>query len=296
LFRGRERENLFELPDVTVQIDEAGLLPLMEKGATVSGLLYNPQTLTSRFAPWPHRVSGVTFRRVSFNQTVMQSFEFVDCAFERCLFVGTIFRKCRFSSCRFLDCNFYRSEFSECFVNPSQFDRCLPRRGYENVGLHLFQELLHNSRQQSQPDFADEAQCRFRRWQRYQLRAEMIGSRDPIKIAKRLPSFLWRLLFDLAAGSGMRLRRILLSCLLVLLSTTFANWRLAAEMGLQQDKHVISSFGDAFYVTTVIMTTLGFGDITPLTLAGRLAVSCEALVGFMLFAFLTSTLYRKLSS
>jgi len=294
------RSALREIPqrllDGTREIDEPTLLSQLSPGAEVSDQVYKPSALRSTFAPWPHKVEKVTFCRFSFSQTEIEDFEFNGCIFNQCLFIGTIFRNCRFRSCRFIDTNVWRSEFYDCFVDPAQFDECLPSRRYENIGVHLFQQLLKNNRQQSQPDFADEAQYRFRQWQRHQLRAEMLGSGKWGMFAWHLPSFLGLWVFDKAAGSGMRVRRLLLSCLIVLLAFSLFNWHFAAEMGLQQGTHVVSSFGDAFYVTTVIMTTLGFGDITPTALTGRLAVSFEALLGFALFAFLTSSLYRRLSS
>lgn len=290
------REIPRRLPDGSAEIDDTVLLSQLCPGSRISNQIYKPSMLRSGFAPWPHKVERVTFYEFSFNRTVIEDFEFNECVFEQCLFIGTIFRNCRFRSCRFIDTNFWRSEFYDCFVDPAQFDECLPSYRYENIGVHLFQQLLKNSRQQSQPDFADEAQYRFRKWKRYQLRAEMLGSGEVGKFVWSLPTFLGLWVFDRAAGSGMRVRRLMLSSLVLLLGISCLNWRFADEMGLQQGAHVVSTFGDAFYVTTVIMTTLGFGDITPNALVGRLVISFEALLGFALFAFITSSLYRRLSS
>ena len=290
-------DNLFKLPEVTKKIDQAGLVNLMSPGAQVSELLYDPEKLESNFAPWRHRVEQVSFSKVSFFETVIERFEFDGCTFNRCLFIGTIFRDCRFRKSRFLDCNFYRCEFIECFADPKQFDGCLPRKGYANVGVHLFQELLRNSRQQVQPDFADEAQFRFRKWQRYQLWAEMVNSGSLPTFLKGWPVHFAKLLFSGLTGSGMRLGRLLLSAAGTLLLVSGMNLWFAEEFGLKPaGSGIIQSFGDAFYVTVVIMTTLGFGDITPTETLGRLVVSFEALLGFAGFAFLTSTLYRRLSS
>ena len=278
------------------EIGEAELLPQLQSGAEVSDQVYAPSYLRSNYAPLPHRVENVTFRRVSFSQTQIENFEFTGCVFDQCLFTRTIFRNCRFRLCNFINTNFWRSEFDGCFADPSQFDQCLPIRRYENIGVHLFQQLLKNSRLQAQPDFADEAQYRFRKWQRYQLRAEMLASESILTITWHFPEFVIRWMFDFFMGSGMRLRRLSISCLGVLFSFTLLNWSMAGEFGLQGEGQVISRLADAFYVTTVIMTTLGFGDITPCTTVGRVVISVEAITGFVLFAFLTSSLYRKVSS
>jgi len=292
-------ENLFILPDVTNKVDQAGLTGLLSNGAgaQIGAIVYEPDKLTSNFEPQHHRVKQVLFSNSIFSYTIIQRFDFDSCTFDRCLFIGTIFQDCRFRKCKFLNCNFFRSEFLSCFADPSQFDECLPRKGYENVGVHLFQELLRNSRLQVQPDFADEAQFRFRRWQRYQLWAEMVNSRSPSVFLRGLPRYTAKLLFSGLTGSGMRLSRLLFSAAVGLLFVSTINLWLAQPFGLKvSGGGIIKSFDQALYVTVVIMTTLGFGDITPTESLGRLAVSFEALIGFTVFAFLASTLYRRLSS
>lgn len=289
-------DDLFELPSVTARVDQAGLIPLMHKGNFVREVFYYPSRLVSSYAPWRHKIDRVSFVKVSFTQTVIDDYEFKYCRFERCLFIGTTFRNCRFTNCDFISCNFFRSEFFECFVDPSQFDGCLPKAGYENIGVHLFQELLRNSRQQVQPDFADEAQYRFRKWQRYQLWAQMVNSGSFRTFFKSLPKHSILYAFDRLTGSGMRIGRLLTTCSIAVVAISVLNWSCATLFGLKHENVVITKFGDAFYTTVIVMTTLGFGDITPTESLGRIAVSCEALFGFMVFAFLTSTLYRKLSS
>ena len=51
-------------------------------------------------------------------------------------------------------------------------------------------------------------------------------------------------------------------------------------------------FGDLLYFSIVVITTLGFGDITPATPFARFVVSVEVLTGYLLFALLIGTLTR----
>ena len=290
-------EGFLVLPGVTDKIEhEQDLIALLSDGVKIDRKLYIPSGLKSRYSPWRHVVDGVHFEEVSFSKTEVQGFEFDKCTFERCLFIGTIFNDCRFASCRFIDCNPFRVQFVGCFADPAQFDQCLPRRGSANLGVHLFQQLLLNSRQQAQPDFSDEAQFWFRRWQHRQLGAELRANFFTRKSWGRVPQYVLACVFDAVAGSGMRLGSLLLSSAIFLACMTTVNWMLAPSLGLQEDTRVIDNFPDAFYFTTVVMTTLGFGDMTPHSQLGRLLVSFEAICGFVLFAFLTSTLYRRLSS
>lgn len=289
-------ESFLTLSHVTNRIEyEKDLIAIIADDVEISCKLYIPPQLNSAFSPWRHIVNGTIFYEISFSKTEIHSFEFNNCTFERCLFIGTIFKDCRFASCRFIQCNPFRVQFVGCFADPSQFDQCLPEHGSANLGVHLFQQLLLNSRQQAQPDFSDEAQFRFRRWQHRQLRAELKAN-STRKSWDRVLKYLLALFFDIAAGSGMRLGRLLLSSGIFLSIISLVNWLLAPFLGLKENGQVIENLPDAFYFTTVIMTTLGFGDMTPHTQFGRLVVSCEAICGFVLFAFLTSTLYRRLSS
>ena len=57
----------------------------------------------------------------------------------------------------------------------------------------------------------------------------------------------------------------------------------------------ISEFSDALYFSTITLTTLGFGYITPTTQILRLVVAAEGLFGFFLFALLASMLFRKIA-
>lgn len=285
-----------QLPLVKNGIDEATLLKLLASKEDVSQKLYEPETLKSQYQPWRHVVDDRTFYEVSFSRTEIELFEFNNCTFRRCLFIGTIFRDCRFAGCKFIDCNPFRLQFLGCFADPSQFDSCLPRPDSANLGVHLFQQLLLNSRQQAQPDFADEAQFWFRRWQHRQLRATLPSRVWKREFWKSAPGYVLAVLFDVTCGSGMRLRRLLSSSAVFVAFVSMLNWLFAAPLGLALDRQVIDSPADAFYFTAVVMTTLGFGDITPHTHLGRIAVGCEAISGFVLFAFLTSTLYRRLSS
>ncbi len=287
----------FSLDGNVNDIEEAAFLQLLMAGATsFSDMLYRPDALTSPYHPWRFRVNQISFHNVSFKQTRIADFEFRNCTFEKCLFISTIFQNCRFTSCRFLNCNPHRIEFEDCFVDPRSFVKCIPERKFANIGVYLFQELLRNSRQQAQPDFADEAQYQFRRWQRFQLREELRAGRISLFHFWVCFRFSGLLIFDLLLGSGMRLGRFAISALVLLMLVSTLNWQFAGPFGLHDDTKIIGGFLEAFYFSTVVMTTVGFGDIVPKEPLGRLFVSGEAILGFVLFALLTSTIYRKLSS
>ena len=55
----------------------------------------------------------------------------------------------------------------------------------------------------------------------------------------------------------------------------------------------VSTFGDAFYFTVVALTTVGFGDITPVTSAGRLVTVGAILVGIIVIPWEVSRIVRE---
>ena len=289
--------NFFKLSGVYTEVDQATFVLLLNSRPKLCrDLLYRPDRLVNPYLPGRYKVKRVHFVNVSLSRTVVTGFEFTECTFDRSLFIGTIFSDCRFTSCRFVDSNPWRTEFMDCYVDPKSFTNCIYLRRHSNIGVSLFQDLLRNSRQQGQPKFADDAQYLFKKWERHLLWQELIANDHAIARNKMAIKLMLLLLFDLTAGSGMRIGRLLLSSFAVLVLFTFINYCFSGPMGLMNGKVSPTSVADAFYFSTIVTTTLGFGDIVPTTPTGRVVVSFEAISGFMLFALLTSTLYRKLTS
>jgi voltage-gated potassium channel len=55
----------------------------------------------------------------------------------------------------------------------------------------------------------------------------------------------------------------------------------------------VANFGDAFYFTVVTLTTVGFGDITPTTQAGRFVTIAAILAGVILIPWQASKIVRE---
>jgi voltage-gated potassium channel len=53
---------------------------------------------------------------------------------------------------------------------------------------------------------------------------------------------------------------------------------------------------DAIYFSIVLMTTVGFGDIHPLSAVAKCIVAVECLVGYVMFAVLIGLVVRGVSS
>lgn len=288
--------NFFRLQGSFKKIDQAGFYALIATRKNIHSYLYEPDRLSSNRGRIRTSIRDKQFKNVSFRSTQIERIEFNNCEFIECLFIATTFNNCRFTSCKFTDCNPHRIDFERCFVDPKSFENCIIGAQYANIGVYLFQELLRNSRQQAQPDFSDDAQFLFRRWQRYQAhraiedRADMCGK---FVEGWRFAS-LW--LFEKLAGSGVRLSRLALSAALTLAAMSLINWAFAGALGLEHKNQQVGTFVESLYFSTIVTTTVGFGDVVPNQPLGQLVVSLEALIGLVFFAMLTSTIYRRASS
>jgi voltage-gated potassium channel len=84
----------------------------------------------------------------------------------------------------------------------------------------------------------------------------------------------------------------LLTTVLVLL-TASAGLFYSAEHAANPD---VSTFGDAFYYTVVTLSTVGFGDILPVTRAGRWVTVCSIIAAIIVIPRQASRIVREWAS
>mgnify|MGYP000043472988 CR=1 FL=1 len=104
-----------------------------------------------------------------------------------------------------------------------------------------------------------------------------------------------RLLIDEQQLLGRRLsiravRRLELSVTIFLIFFLSTGFIYAVEGGVNP---AISNFGDAFYYTVIAVSTVGFGDIIPVTAAGRWITVLAVLVGFVLIPWQATRLRQS---
>ena len=260
----------------------------------VENMAYEPSSFASRLKPLKFRVEDTKFRNFSFSQTHLSHIEFQNCDFEDCLFVGSLIEKCTFRSCSFSNCNFFRCDVENCFVNPKSFKNCVDRYIDPNIGVSLYRELLQNSRQLAQPEFAREAQFQLKRWTRFQKQKEVKdGKKGFLRKFKDYVGISLSLVSEVTAGYGLRLTRFSATSIGFVFATSVLNYCFRSPFGLMLNETPVDSFVEAFYFSVIVVTSLGFGDITPTTSLGQVVVSLEAVGGFFMFAVLASMLYRR---
>ena len=251
------------------------------------------------------RIRDKTFRCCRFSQTKFEDIIFQNCTFEHCWLIGSKFQDCAFHSCSFTSTNTYKISIERTYIDPLSFGSCLNKRKHQNIGSHLFRELLRNSRDESQPEFERDAKFLFWRWKRYQhwyeikqkLRQLIYGRPFNIcilgEVFRGAWSYFWRLFWEVVSGSGIRISRFALSATITAAVFSTINYLYRNDLGLEHTDDIAIGYWDTLYFTIISLTTLGYGDITPTTTIGQLWASFQSVIGFILFATLASMLFRR---
>ncbi|MES0064225.1 ion channel [Mesorhizobium sp. M0074] len=271
------------------------------KSGVVKDILFEPNLLKPADKN-SRKISDLTFENVSFSKKEIQDIVFDNCTFVECLFIHTTVRKCEFIKCTFVRTNVNKITIIDSYLDPDSFLRCLDKRRHQNIGVRLYQQLMNNSDDQRQPIFEAKARFMFFRWRRYELKY-LLNKPQTFKWRPKevyihralISQIAYSKIWEFAFGSGIRLSSYVRTVLFVIISLSIINWLLAERLGLKFGDIQVERFSDALYFTIITLTTLGYGDITPKTEIGRLAVAGYAILGFALFAILASMITRKVA-
>lgn len=295
-------DEFWNLNGSTLIKSQEELHELLQVSRHVTNALYKPENLVRTDDPRQCRVRDTTFERVSFSKTCISGFIFLDCIFDRCLFIGTTIADCEFHNCKFIHTNTHKISISRTYIDPRNFHRCLIQSKHQNIGVHLYQCLLSNSRETGQIEFERDAQFLFLRWKRFQDAYEIINwskrqttSRFSRKFVLSCFQYLRRLAWEKIFGSGLRLRYFVVTVLIALTFFSYLNFIFRDRFGLMLEGKPVSSSIEALYYTIISFTTLGYGDVVPTTSIGQLVAAAQSLIGFCLLALLASMFYRKIS-
>lgn len=275
---------------------------LLQVSRHIQLVSYRPSVLQATDDPKQSRIQDTTFERVSFSKTCISGFSFRNCTFEHCLFIGAAIRDCEFHNCTFILTNTHKLSISGTYLDPMSFRKCLVPHKHQNIGVHLYQMLLSNSRGTEQIEFERDAQFLFLRWKRFQDGYEIrnwgkregtsrLSGRFILKCFGYLRRWAWERFF----GAGLRLRNFVATVAAAMTGFTMLNYGLREEFGLTLEDAPITSWWEALYYTVVSFTTVGYGDIVPGTHIGQVVASLQSLFGFFLLALLASVLFRKIS-
>lgn len=250
----------------------------LEKNGSWTNLLYYPEKFSSDSRS-PIVFSDKRFVDVSFKDTDFFRVSFVRCRFDRCLFASASFKECQFVDCEFFDTNTSKLRVTQCLFNPKDFDKNFDLVGDTNIAIDLYHALYKNASEEHQPEYAIESLYRMKQAESAHLASRR--KRGKINQWQYLTAFFGHWIYDFVSGYGFRPSRVVRLLFLVVGFFSALNFFL--------DKYIVGptdslSVIDSLYFTVVTVTTLGFGDIAPLTPIGRLFVTFQALLGFVVMS------------
>jgi len=125
------------------------------------------ETLESISPNWIPSIKRKEFSNVSFSKIQITNLDFDKCTFTDCLFHFSKIKNCRFHECEFKNCYMHKVAISETYLDPLSLIDATPKENrYANIGIHLFQVLMKNSRDEVQPSREASARFHFKYWER----------------------------------------------------------------------------------------------------------------------------------
>ena len=289
-----ERDNFFKLKEpYDTDKNIIAFAKRIKDNDLIENVAYLPDEISGFDKTLPRDITGKTFKNVSFTRTVISNINFQNCVFEECLFIGSLIKDCEFHDCKFRNTNTYKINFDSVYVDPESFNRCLNRSYHQNIGVHLYQRLMRNSRNDNQAKFVRSATYEFCKWKMYQSRYEFSknGKKENGWFTScKLFIEVFGLSFWYILGAGVKLGRFMFIFLLTLTVLSIVNFCFKEQLGLER----IDNFVDSIYFTVITLTTIGYGDITPMRCYGKIVLALEGIIGFFLFAFAASILIRRI--
>jgi len=245
-------------------------------------LLYFPSVFGSSNRE-PLVLSERKFVEVSFKDTDIQNVRFIRCIFERCLFIGVSISQCEFTDCRFVDTNTNKLKITESLVDPEDFKDNFDLKSDTNIAIDLYHQIYKNSLEQHQPRFAIESLYSMKEAERHHLASQ--HRRGVITKRKFYFSAVKFAFYDFTSGYGLRFGKVARFAAIVIFALTLLNYLFRAQIF---QSGALMPFIDVFYFTCVTVTTLGYGDIVPVTSGGKLWVIVQTISGFGVLSLVLS--------
>lgn len=242
------------------------------------------------------------FKNVSFSFTRFENLTFSGTRFEDCLFLYADFTHCHFFNCQFINCNMHKIRLDNCFLDPLSFEMDeIYKTTASNVGTWLYQQLFLNSKNTHQSQFSGDSEILFKRWLRAQKayefsKKELTGFNFLFDGSKLVFWWLIHFLTEYIIGYGHKPLRFFGFSFIILLVVSLGIHLFWGCLGLEYNyKPLIQeNFLTSLYYTTVVTTTLGFGDITPTTDCGKYVAIILSILGTIWFGILAAVFVKRL--
>ncbi|MBZ5488954.1 pentapeptide repeat-containing protein [Halomonas aquamarina] len=266
------------------RVDSQDEFARLEEENSWRDLLYYPESFQSANRH-PIVFSEKVFERISFKDTDFRNIRFLRCQFKQCLFAGASFSDCEFIDCRFFETNTSKLRVTRCLLDPKDFKNNFDLIDDTNIAIGLYQSLYKNASDEHQPDHSIESLYQMERAKHAHLDSQK--KRNVITRREYLKGKIRHWMYDFVTGYGLRPLRVVR--LLFIVVGLFSTLNFLFDSLIFGENGSLS-FVDSIYFTVVAITTLGFGDIVPITTAGRVFVTFQALLGFVAMSLFLSAI------
>ena len=259
----------------------------LERDDKWSEILFYPDKFGS-IEREPLVIEKKIFDKVSFKNTDIFNVKFIRCAFNECLFVGASIEDCEFIDCKFINTNTNKVRISQTLLDPLDFENNFDLVVDTNIAVDLFQAIYKNSVEQHQPEYALESLYHMKDAEKHHFKSQL--DRSVITKKEYLKSKYAYEVYDFISGYGLRFKNVIRFALIVIILFTIANY-LFRDYVFGSD--TILNLFDIFYFTCVTVTTLGYGDIVPITSGGKIWVIIQTFFGFTVISLFLAAVANK---
>lgn len=295
-------DNFFSLNgSITEILDQTEFERLLDMSSSFKNALYKSNELKESTGHRDLRIKDCSFSNFSFSKTKIKNTIFINCQFTDCLFIGVKIKDCEFINCHFSNVNTYKITIENTYINPDSFVGSIKGIDKSNIAIHLFQQLLQNSRQQSQPKFSRIAEYNFNKW-RDNLTLNKFWKGKPYKISfwQFLKEYPLNILFMLTFGYGLRFRNFIVTFLICFISFFFVNMYNWTNYSLKEKDICIDAFNpdstgivSNLLYTMDVTTKLIDSQFQPTSDTGMFWLSFQSVVAFILLSALITILINR---
>ena len=294
--------NFFRLNNTVHDIpDQNEFERLLGISNDLKNLIYRPNELKPINNHPTLKIRDFNFTNFSFSKTLIQNVVFINCKFTDCLLIGTTIRECEFHNCSFKNVNTHKIIIEDSYVNPEAFINCINGVEKSNIAIHLFQQLLHNSKQQGQSRFSRIAEYNFKKW-RDNLILNKYWNKQPYKISLKsfLKEYPLNSVFRWTFGYGLRFRNFVATFLISFCVFFLVNYYQWQSYSLAQKDISINSFSpdsvsmtSNFFYTLDVTTKLIDSQFQPKSDIGMFWLSFQSIFAFILLSALVTILVNR---
>lgn len=282
---------------------QSKLMKIILANDEISDVIYYPDEFQPDMTQRKIKIKSKTFRNVSFSKTSFKNLDFTLCHFEDCLFIGSKIMNCKFIKCTFKNVNTHEIQINNTYLNPQSFKNNFNRKDIlkSNIAVHLFQQLLNNSRDDEQSEMARKANFQFKCWQGRLTRSKFFYKQPySISIHEFLYEVVSNYLFRWVFGYGLRIRNFIYTFTTIFILFFLFNMSYWKEYQMCQKDFAIRAFTcdtfnfkANFFYTAGVMTQLVDSQFQPSSDLGMCMLTIQGFSGFILLSFLITVLINR---